>query len=257
MTRQRALVTGASSGIGEALAHRLAREGFDLVLVARRGAELERVARELPSGAGVELVSADLSRPEAPAMVFERVGERGVDVLVNNAGAGWVGEFSTAPLGRQLELIDLNVRALVELTHRALPAMLARRSGRVVQVASVAGFLPGPLASVYYASKAFVVSHAEALRHELEGTGVTVTLSCPGPVATEFQRASGVTGRVGERASMSARDVADATVDAMLAGRFLVVPGAANAALVALSRVVPNRALAGLVSRMQSARLRG
>jgi short-subunit dehydrogenase len=257
MSTKRALITGASSGIGEALAHRLAREGMDLVLVARRQAELERVARALGAGVRVELVSADLARPEAPAMVLERLGERGVDVLVNNAGAGWVGEFASAPLARQLELVDLNVRALVELTHRALPAMLARRSGHVVQVASVAGFLPGPLASVYYASKAFVVSHSEALRHELEGTGVSITLSCPGPVATEFQRASGVKGRVGERAAMSARDVADATADAMLARRFLVVPGAPNLALVALSRVVPNRVLAGLVSRMQAARLRG
>jgi short-subunit dehydrogenase len=256
-TRPLALVTGASSGIGRAMAHRLAREGHDLVLVARRRALLDELARELGPAVDVQVVEADLCDRGAPARIVDAIGARPVDVLVNNAGGGWIGPFDEAPLERQLEIVDLNVRALVELTHRVLPGMKARRSGRIAQIASVAGFLPGPLASVYYASKAFVVSHSEALRHELAGTGVTITLVCPGPVATEFQRSSGVRGNVGERVAMSAEAVADAAVDGLLAGRFLVVPGAPNAALVALSRVLPNRVLASLVERMQQKRLDG
>ncbi len=256
----RALVTGASSGIGEQLARRLSREGYELVLVARRAAELARVAGSLsgPSTA----IPADLTDRGAPAAIAEALGPRGVDVLVNNAGGGWVGPFAEAPLGRQLEIVDLNVRALVELTHRLLPPMLARRSGRIAQIASVAGFLPGPLASVYYASKAFVVRHAQALRHELRESGVSVTLSCPGPVDTDFQRASGVrastqAGELGRRVGTSAAEVADATVDALFGGRFLVVPGAANQALVGLSRWVPDEVLVRVMERLQRARMDG
>jgi uncharacterized protein len=237
------------------MAHRLAREGYDLVLVARREALLEELAREIGASVAVEVIAADLCDRNAPARIVEELGERGADVLVNNAGGGWIGRFDEAPLGRQLEIVDLNVRALVELTHRLLPGMKARRFGRIVQIASVAGFLPGPLASVYYASKAFVVSHSEALRDELDGTGVTITLVCPGPVATEFQRSSGVRGNLGEGVAMTAEEVGDSAVDGLLAGRFLVVPGPANLALVALSRVLPNRLLAPLVRRMQAKRI--
>jgi short-subunit dehydrogenase len=254
-SRRRAVVTGASSGIGRAMAHRLAREGYDLVLVARREALLDELAHEIGASVAVEVIATDLCDREAPARIVERLGERGADVLVNNAGGGWIGRFDEAPLARQLEIVDLNVRALVELTHRLLPGMKARRFGCIVQIASVAGFLPGPLASVYYASKAFVVSHSEALRDELDGTGVTITLVCPGAVATEFQRSSGVRGNVGDSVAMSAEEVGDAAVDGLLAGRFLVVPGRANLALVALSRVLPNRLLAPLVRRMQAKRI--
>jgi uncharacterized protein len=237
------------------MAHRLAREGYDLVLVARREALLEELAQEIGASVAVEVIAADLCDRDAPARIVAALGERGADVLVNNAGGGWIGRFDEAPLSRQLEIVDLNVRALVELTHRLLPGMKARSFGRIVQVASVAGFLPGPLASVYYASKAFVVSHSEALRDELDGTGVTITLVCPGPVATEFQRSSGVRGNLGESVAMSAEDVGDAAVDGLLRGSFLVVPGHANLALVALSRVLPNRLLAPLVRRMQAKRI--
>jgi uncharacterized protein len=253
--RGRALVTGASSGIGEHLARRLAREGFDLVLVARRGQMLEKLAAELASEVKVEVLAADLTEPGAPARIVEALGEDGVDVLVNNAGGGWIGAFAEAPLERQLQIIDLNVRALVELTHRLLGPMKQRGRGHIVQIASVAGFMPGPLASVYYASKAFVVRHAEALQHELRGSGVTVCLSCPGPVATEFQRSSGVSGDVGASVAMSAEAVAEQTIDAMLKGRFLVAPGASNRALITLSNLLPNRLLMNMVSRIQKKRL--
>lgn len=253
--RRLALVTGASSGIGRSVAVRLSRAGYDLALVARRRELLEELAGELPGGARVEVLCEDLTDRGAPERVMSALVGRPLEVLVNNAGGGWVGAFDESPLARQLEIIDLNVRALVELTHRALPVMKAGRRGRIAQIASVAGFLPGPLASVYYASKAFVVSHSEALRHELAGSGVSVTLVCPGPVATEFQRSSGVRGSFGARAGMSADEVARATVEGMARGDFLVIPGVSNAALVALSRVVPNRVLAALVGRLQQKRL--
>lgn len=252
---KRALVTGASSGIGEHIARRLAKEGYDLVLVARRRELLERLAESLRPTVRVETLKADLTDPRAPAEIAAALGAEGVDVLVNNAGGGWVGAFAEAPLDRQLQIVDLNVRALVELTHRLLTPMKRRGSGHIVQIASVAGFMPGPLASVYYASKAFVVSHAEALQHELADSGVKVCLSCPGPVATEFQRSSGVRGNVGDSVAMSAEEVANQTIDAMLRGRFLVVPGASNLAVVALSRVLPNRLLMAMVDRIQQKRL--
>ncbi len=254
-TRGWAIVTGASSGIGRSIAARLSREGYKLVLVARRRELLDELAGTLGSDATTEVFPADLTDRGAPETIMDRLRDRPIEVLVNNAGGSWIGEFDGAPLSRQLEIVDLNVRALVELTHRVLPGMRARARGHVMQIASVAGFLPGPLASVYYASKAFVVSHSEALRYELAGTGVHVSLVCPGPVATEFQRSAGVQGSVGATVSMSADRVADAAVDGMLRGQFLVVPGVSNLLLVGLSRLVPNRLLARAVARMQRSRL--
>ncbi len=254
MRTGRALVTGASSGIGAHIARRLAREGFDLVLVARRADMLEKLASEL-GAVKVEVMAADLTDPTAPARIALALGPDGVDVLVNNAGGGWIGTFAEAPLDRQLQIVDLNVRALVELTHRLLGPMKQRGRGHIVQIASVAGFMPGPLASVYYASKAFVVRHAEALEPELRGSGVKVCLSCPGPVATDFQRSSGVSGDIGASVAMSAEKVAEETVDAMLKGRFLVAPGASNRAVIALSNLLPNRLLMNVVSRIQKKRI--
>jgi short-subunit dehydrogenase len=252
-----ALVTGASSGIGAALARQLAARGTHLLLVARRRDRLDALASELSSTCGVtvDVIAADLGAPEGLDVVVRAVGERAIDVLVNNAGAGWIGMFADAPAARQLEIVDVNCRAVVGLTRALLPGMLARGRGSVVQVASVAGFLPGPRASVYYASKAFVVSHSEALRHELQGSGVDVTLLCPGPVATEFQRSSGVRGTMGGAVEMSDTEVAAATIDAVVARRFLVVPGAGNALLVALGWLVPRRIAAALVDRLQRKRL--
>jgi short-subunit dehydrogenase len=254
---QTALVTGASSGIGMAIARSLGSRRFDLVLVARRQDRLASLAQELSSTCSikVDVVAADLGQREGCDLVIKQLGDRVVDVVVNNAGAGWIGLFHEAPAERQTEIVDVNCRAVIALTRAFLPGMIERRRGHIVQIASVAGFMPGPRSSTYYASKAFVVSHSEALRHELKGTGVAVTLVCPGPVATEFQRSSGVKGTMGGAVAMSDVDVAEASVDAMLAGRFLVVPGAPNALLVALSRVLPRQLTAALVDRLQKKRL--
>jgi short-subunit dehydrogenase len=256
-TRPLAVVTGASSGIGEKMALALASRKFDLLIVARRQDRLDALQQLISSTYGVEVetLGADLGTPAGLLAVQQVLAGRAVDMLVNNAGAGWIGAFAEAPLERQLEIIDVNCRSLIGLTHTVLPGMLQQGRGRIVQIASVAGFMPGPMSSVYYASKGFVVSHSEALRHELRGTNVTVTLVCPGPVATEFQRSSGVTGAMGGAVMMSDVDVAEDAVAAAMAGRFLVVPGFPNRLLVALTAILPRRLTAALVDRLQKKRL--
>lgn len=257
--RPLALVTGASSGIGLAMARSLASRGYDLVLVARRLELLQQEAQTLSStcNAVVDCVAADLATAAGLATCLEACAARDFDVVVNNAGLGCIGAFASSPAARQLEIVDVNCRALIAVSRAVLPRMLERRRGRLIQVASVGGFLPGAWISTYYASKAFVVSHSEALREELRGTGVDVTLCCPGPVATAFQRTAGVSGNVGESAMMSDIDCAEITLDAAFAGRFLVVPGPKNWPLVVLSRLLPRRLQAWLVGRVQRARLRG
>jgi short-subunit dehydrogenase len=257
--RPLAIVTGASSGIGEKLAIGYTKRGFDIVIVARRADRLGALEQTLrdTTDAAVTVVAADLANDNGVDAVCAALGDRPVDVLVNNAGAGWVGPFSLAPYERQLEIVDVNCRAVVALTHRVLPRMLARKRGSIVQVASVAGFMPGPLSSVYYASKAFVVSHSEALRHELHGSGVTITLVCPGPVDTEFQRSSGVDSAMGGAVKMTDVDVAEAAITAAAAGTFLCVPGPENRLLVSLAALLPRRVSASLVARLQQRRLDG
>ncbi|HLN57107.1 MAG TPA: SDR family oxidoreductase, partial [Thermoanaerobaculia bacterium] len=191
-----ALVTGASSGIGKELARLIAADGYDLVLVARRQERLEELARELSVAHGVSarVIAADLADPDSPKRIVEELeAERiAVDVLVNNAGFGIYGRLWNSDITRQLEIIQVNVVALTDLTGRLLPGMVSRKRGRIVNVASTAAFQPGPYQAVYYATKAYVLSFSEAIAEELKGTGVTVTALCPGPTTTEFQEAAGL-----------------------------------------------------------------
>ncbi|AWN23817.1 short-chain dehydrogenase [Deinococcus irradiatisoli] len=185
------LITGASGGIGEAFAHLLARRGHSLILVARSADKLAALAAELSKAHGIQatVLAQDLGLPGAAEQLERRVREAGlrVDVLINNAGFASYGEFHSLTLQSQLDLIQLNITALTELTHRFLPGMLARRRGGVLNVASTTAFMPGPLMATYYASKAYVLSFSEALGEELRGSGVNVTALCPGPVASGFQ----------------------------------------------------------------------
>ncbi len=185
-----ALVTGASSGIGRELARLHAARGGDLVLVARRAEALEDLKAELEAAHGVSVIAfpADLANPDTPAHIFEAMAHAGVrvDYLINNAGFGARGRFWEIPEARQTAMLQVNVAALTALTRLFLSPMVARGHGRVLNIGSTAGFLPGPMMAVYYASKAYVLSFSEALAEELEGTGVRVTVLCPGPVATEF-----------------------------------------------------------------------
>jgi short-subunit dehydrogenase len=225
-----ALITGASSGLGLELARLFARDGHDLVVVARRRDHLEALATRLAAEHGVaaRIIAEDLADPIAPRRIFEELQGWRVDVefLVNSAGFGMNGPFATGDLGRALAMVQVNVASLMHLTHLVLPAMLARRSGRILNIGSTAGFQPGPGMAVYYATKAFVNSFTEALGHELRGTGVTATVSCPGATATEFGKVSGNgESRLFHMGTTSAPFVAAHAYRAMMAGRAMSLPG--------------------------------
>src|SRR6266704_6521473 len=208
-----ALITGASAGLGAEYARLFAADKHDLVLVARRRDRLEALARELQSAHGVKarVVTADLAAPDGASRGVDEVRRLGLEIefLVNNAGFGTSGAFVELDVGRELEMIQVNVAALVTLTRAFLPGMVARRRGRILNVGSTAGFQPGPFMAVYYASKAFVNSFTEALAFELAGSGVTATVSCPGATATEFSKVAGTErSRLFQMGAMSAPEVA-------------------------------------------------
>ncbi len=256
-----ALVTGASSGIGLELARLLAADGHHVTLVARDRARLEQVAAELRERHGGEpaVIVADLADPDTPEAICRQVeaGGRDVAVLVNNAGIGSHGPFAEADLTRELAIIQVNVTALAHLTGLALPGMVRRRSGRILNVASTAAFQPGPLMAMYYASKAFVVSFSEALAEELAGSGVTVTVLCPGPTRTEFQRRAGMDGipvASGFPPLADGAAVARAGYRAMRRGARLAIPGLLNRLGVLSVRLSPRRLVVAVVRRMHERR---
>jgi len=257
-----ALITGASSGIGLELARLFARDGYDLVLVARRGDRLEQLKGELERwhGIRVQATLADLADPAAPAEVVRRLGDAGlvVDVLVNNAGSGMAGPLATTDTETIRGMLRVNVEALTQLTRLLLPGMLERRRGRILNVASTAGFVPGPLMAVYYASKAYVISFSEALAEELRGSGVTVTVLCPGPTRTEFQTVARMDSARLFRLPgvMDAEPVARAAYAGLMRGRRMVVPGLMNRALPFVVRFSP-RGMVARVSRFLQEQVRG
>ena len=253
-----ALVTGASSGIGAAIAEELASRGQNLTLAARREELLSELATELHDRHGVRagIVACDLADAGERDRLEAKLEELGlgVEVLVNNAGFGYAGDFVRGERARQVKMVRVNCEAVVDLTARFLPAMLARGRGAILNVASTGGFQPMPKSATYGATKAFVLSHSEAIHHELRGTGVTLTAVCPGPVRTEFADAAGIPGA--ERAPgfvwMSAAHVAKEAVDAMAAGKRTVVPGMLNYAGMMFGRYAPRWALLPFASRIWS-----
>ncbi len=255
---QTALITGASAGIGVDLAHCFAQGGYDLIIVARSAPALEDVAKRLREthGVKVEVVSGDLGVINAGARLANEIARRGltVDVLLNNAGFGHTGAFAAEPKDPQLGMIDLNVRALVELTHIYWKDMLAKKRGGVLNVASTAAFQPGPLMSIYYASKAFVLSFTEALWEEARGTGVHVTCLCPGPTESKFHGRAGTDRtRLSKAAKpMTSMAVAQKGYAAFQANKRVIVTGASNKALVAVTRLTPRAALLRIVRTLQS-----
>jgi short-subunit dehydrogenase len=237
----RALVTGASSGIGRAMARALAAHGVDLVVVARDRGRLDALAAEL-AGVDVEVLPADLAAGGELARVEARLADRArpVDLAVNNAGFGTYGDFAALDIDGEQREIAVNVVALVRLTHAALGAMLVRGHGAVLNMSSVAGLQATPGNATYGASKAFVASFGEAVSGELAGTGVTLTTVLPGFTRTEFQERAGIAGRqIPGPAWQSAEDVAAAALDAARAGKAWLVPGAVNKALVAAATPLP------------------
>jgi hypothetical protein len=254
---QTALVTGASMGIGVDLAECFARDGYDLILAARSEAALKEVADRLASKHGVRAtpIAVDLGVPGGGERLAAEIAARGlgVDVLVNNAGYGRAGAFDGSDRATQLGMIDLNDRALVELTHVYWPRMLASRRGGVLNVASTAAFQPGPLMAVYYASKAFVLSFSEALWKEAEGTGVRVSCLCPGPTASHFRERAG-TGktRLAQTGTMSSAAVAEMGYRGWQQNRRVVVTGARNAVLAGMIPFLPRRTVLAIVRHLQS-----
>jgi uncharacterized protein len=246
-TRPLALVTGASGGIGAALARELARHGHDLVLVARGAAAMEALAAELrAAGAAATVIAADLARPGAAASLAHDIAGRGlaIDILVNNAGLGAAGRFDRSDPARIGELLQVNIVALTELTRLMVPGMIARGHGRVMLVASVAGFQPGPHMAAYFASKAYVLSLGEAMAYELRGTGVSVTVLCPGATATNFFTAAGNDNSIMARhlrRMMPAEDVARLGYRGLAAGRGVVITGAMNWLVAQAGRFMPHR----------------
>jgi hypothetical protein len=241
-SRPRALITGASGGIGGAFARQLAKRGHDLVLVARRRERMEKLAAELTDAHGVEVevVEADLAKDGDVSAVEERVRRGDIDLLVNDAGFGTRGEFAGLPLARELEELDVNVRALMRLTHAALGPMVERGRGGVINVASTGAFQPVPHMATYAATKAFVLHFSEALHEEVRGKGVTVTCLCPGPVKTEFQEVAGVNDRsVPSMAWKSTDDVVESALKAVSARRAITVPGALNRLTATAVKLMP------------------
>jgi short-subunit dehydrogenase len=253
-----ALITGASSGIGLELASLAAQDGHDLVLVARQRERLESVGRGLEEeyGVRVSVLAKDLADPSAPAELWRGLAERGIgiDALVNNAGFGVYGFFAQTSVDRELEMIQVNVAALTHLTKLILPGMLARRRGRILNVASTAAFQPGPIMAVYYATKAYVLSFSEALASECARSGVTVTALCPGPTRTEFEGRAGSPEEIMARKKgfvMGAPEVAREGWRGMKAGKRVVIPGLRNRLLVLSERAIPRHLVTAISRRIR------
>ena len=253
-----ALITGASFGIGLELARIFAREGHNLVLVARSADRLRQLASELEKAHGTRslILAADLTDPGAPAYILDQTVRAGinVDILVNNAGFGQYGLFVENDLEECLRQIQLNVTALTHLTRLFLPEMVERQSGRILNVASTAAFQPGPLMAVYFATKAYVLLFSEAIANELAGTGVTVTCLCPGATATEFhKRANATEMRLLGFGTMDARTVAEDGYRALMSGKPVIISGFKNWLLAQSVRFSPRR-LVTAIARMSQER---
>jgi len=239
------VITGASSGIGVELAKGLAGRGFPLMLVARRRERLDEVADQVREehSVGVEVLPLDLSETQSRAQLADRLRSDPIGGLCNSAGFGTSGRFYELPFERESEQVTLNALTLMELTHAALPGMVERGAGAVLNIASIAGFQPLPYMAVYSASKAFVLTFSEAVQEELHGTGVSVTALCPGPVPTEWAEIASAERFSIPLAQVSPHDVAEAAIGGMLAGKRTVVPGVVPKAATIAGHYLPRSLL--------------
>jgi short-subunit dehydrogenase len=253
------LITGASAGIGAALARVFAGHGHDLVLIARREGKLDALADEIAATGHVRplVLPVDLTRPGGAERIASQLAAHGLEpqYVVNNAGFGLMGEAAQVDRAEQLAMIDLNIRVLTELSLAFIDG-LSRLQGGILNVASVAGFIPGPGMAVYYASKAYVLSFSEALHRELAPRGVRVTVLCPGPVPTEFQARAGTKASTFPRAlTRSAERVAQDGYRGLKEGRRLVVPGFPNRVIAALAPMLPRGFMLNMTGRRNRRRV--
>lgn len=256
-SRKTALITGASSGIGYEFTKLFARDGYNLVLVARSEQQLQKLADELREkhGIAVEVIAKDLSNANTPDEIFAELQQESltVDALVNNAGFATYGKFSEIDLNAELQEMQVNMVTLTHLTKLFLPGMLKKGWGKILNVASTAAFQPGPLMAVYYATKAYVLSFSEALAEELRGTGVTVTALCPGPTQSGFQKRANME----DSRLFRGRKVADAATVArigyrgLMTNKTVVIPGLRNKVLAESVRFVPRKVVTRVAGNMQ------
>jgi len=260
MAKKTALITGGSTGIGYELARCFAAHGHDLVLIARHRDALEAAAGKIEGkyGVNVHTMTFDLADPDSPQKLFDAINAERIhiDYLVNNAGFGLGGEFIDTDLQTELDMIQVNVTAVVHLTKLFLPAMVKKKEGRVLNVASTAAFYPGPLASIYYSTKNFVLAFSEAIAEELRKTGVTVTALCPGPTETNFADRSGTSKSrlFTDSVVASAEEVAQYGYAAMMKGQRVAVPGVGNKFLMHADRITPRRLVTFLARKVQESR---
>jgi len=251
MPTETTLITGASAGIGRELARLFAADKSNLVLVARRRERLEELAAELRRQDGIEVrvMAADLGRADGPQALVDELAREGatIDVLVNNAGFGALGAVAELDVERQMQMVQVNVAALTQLTRLLLPGMIQRRRGGILNVASIAGFQAGPFMAVYYATKAYVISFSEALHDELAGQGVSVSCLCPGPTATEFAAIAKMEqSHLFKRRPMTAEEVARSGYRGFRRGRLLVIPGWLNYVCSLGARIGPRSVARGV-----------
>lgn len=257
--KRTALITGASSGIGDELSRLFARDGYNLVLVARSEQQLLKMAEEFKKNSGTQtkVIVKDLSQASSPQEIFEelRAEDIHVDILVNNAGFATYGQFVQIDLETELQEMQVNMVTLTHLTKLFLPEMISQRYGKILNVASTAAFQPGPLMAVYYATKAYVLSFSEALANELKGSGVSVTALCPGPTISGFQKRAQMEDsrlmRFVESNSMDAHTVAEIGYQALMNNKTVIIPGLRNRLMTEAIRFTPRSVVTNVVRTMQ------
>ena len=243
LTQKTALITGASSGLGYEFAKLFAKAGYNLILVARRTDRLETIQAELSQNTAIsiKIITIDLAEPNAAQQLVQKIQSEAIHVLINNAGFGNFDSFVNIDLIQDYRLLQLNIIALTELTKLCLPNMLQQNEGKILNVASIAAFQPGPYMATYFASKAYVLSFSQALAHELKDSGITVTCLCPGPTETEFHFHAKMESSTFFQANMmSAKKVAEIGYHAMMKGQWVIIPGIINKILIFATRLVPS-----------------
>ncbi|MET4655984.1 MULTISPECIES: SDR family oxidoreductase [unclassified Exiguobacterium] len=250
------LITGASGGIGKELADRFAQDGYNMVLVARNEAKILELATDyqMTHGVDVTVIAKDVATPGVPQEIFNELQQKKihVDYLINNAGFGLYGAFLETDLEQEMNMIEVNIKAVTVMTKLFLPGMVQRNRGGVMNVSSMVGFFPGPLMSVYHATKSYVLSFTEALENEVSGTNVTVTALCPGLTATGFVDRAGMgKSNMLQGKVMEAGRVAEIGYRGFLKGQTLIIPGTQNRIISFIPRLLPRKRLTRMIRKMQ------